>query len=535
MKLAFVLSVILLSLLLTPSVHATPVTVSLSPNSQVVPQGSIASVAVGLSAASIHGAYRLSLSGLYSGLFTFSPSTVATPTGSGSSTLRLDASSPPLYCPGIYPYTVTATNSTAPPDSGSASGTLTVVQVGPSLSVAVTTDKSTYKIGDTVTIQLTVSRPANVRLTISGPSGSPTVVPITLVGTLSTARTMPVNTIGRYTVTLEADDFCSGFSSSVVYFDVTPNTYDVSMSLDGVPSTASTPLTVDGQSQGTIGGTEIKTLTFRLDTTHTIMVAQYVSGNAGVRYFSAQNSWTVGSTGSHTFSYSTEYMLTLATNPDGVAQVTGGGWMKAGSSVQTSQAPDTLTGPSETKYVFKGWTVDGVLQTGNPVSITMDKPHKVVATYETQYKLQVESQYGDAKGAGYYANGSIAAFSVTTPVGFLIQQVFVKWDGDFTGTSPSGLITMDKPHTIHANWTTSYFQLYILVGLVAAVVVIVALLLTRRRQTMEPAETKPIPPTTGEGGQPPPEPGGEAVKCTSCGADVAAGQAYCQNCGLKIG
>ncbi len=73
MKLAFVLSVILLSLLLTPSVHASPVTVTLTPSSQVVPQGSIANVAVGLSAASVHGVYKLTLSGLYSGLYSISP------------------------------------------------------------------------------------------------------------------------------------------------------------------------------------------------------------------------------------------------------------------------------------------------------------------------------------------------------------------------------------------------------------------------------------------------------------------------------
>ena len=240
-KLAFVLSVIFISLLLTPSVHASPVTVTLTPASQVVPQGSIASVAVGLSAASVHGVYKLTLSGLFAGLYSISPSTVATPSGSGTSTLRMDASSTPLYCPGIYPYTVTATNATSPPDSGSATGTITVVQVGPSLSVAVTTDKSTYRIGDTVTIQLTVSRPAEARLTITGPSGSPVVVPLNFLGSYSTARTVTASAIGRYTVTFEADDFCSGFSSSVVYFDVTPNTYDVSISLDGVPNTVSIP------------------------------------------------------------------------------------------------------------------------------------------------------------------------------------------------------------------------------------------------------------------------------------------------------
>jgi hypothetical protein len=412
-----------------------------------------------------------------------------------------------------------------------------VVQVGPSLAVTVTTDKATYRIGDKITIQMTVSRPARARLTLAGPSGS-SVFDYTLYGSSSFTRTLTASTIGRYTVTFEGDDFCGRASSSIAYFDVTPDTYDVSIQIDGVPSTVSIPLTVDAQSQGNIGGSEIKKLTFKLDTSHTIMVAQYVEGDVGVRYFSSQNSWTVSSASSHTFQYTTEYLFTVATNPEGVAQVTGGGWIKAASSVQTSQAPDTLTGAAGTKYVFKGWLVDGVLQAGNPISLTMDKPHKAVATYETQYQLIVDSQYGDPKGAGYYASGSTATFSVTTPVGIIIQQVFTGWDGDYTGSSPSGSISMDKPYRVHANWTTSYFQLYILIGALVAVGVVVALMLWRRRRGMAPPETKPTPPAAGETGEPSPElepqPAGEALKCSSCGADVPVGQAFCQNCGSKM-
>jgi hypothetical protein len=542
-RLAFLLIVISLSLIVTPSVHASPVTVSLNPSSQVVPQGSITSVAVALTGAppgtpAGTSGYLLSLTGLLPGAsYSFSPNRVPTPTGSGSSTLKLDAGSSGLYCPGTYPYTVTATNTTIP-DSGSASGTVTVVQVGPPLTVTVTTDKSTYRIGDKVTIQMTASRPAEARLTISGPSGSPSVFSYLFYGpSYSLTRTLTVNTVGRYTVTFEADDFCSGFSSSVAYFDVTPDTYNVSVSVDGVPSTVSIPLTVDSQDQGSIGGGEIKNLSFKLDTSHTIMVAQYVDGGTGVRYFASQNTWTVGSAGSHTFQYVTQYMFTVSTDPSGVAQVTGGGWVSAGSNVQTSQAPDTLAGGAGTRYVFKGWTVDGVLQAGNPISLTVDKPHTAVATYETQYQLIVDSQYGDPKGTGYYASGSTATFSVTTPVGMVIQQVFTGWDGDFTGTSPTGSITMDKPHNVHANWTTSYFQLYLIIGVLVAIAVVAGLLLWRRRQGMAPPETKPTPPATGEAEQPTeelPPPSGETVPCPSCGTAVPVGQTFCQNCGTKI-
>jgi hypothetical protein len=542
-RLAFLLTVISVSLMVTPSVHASPVVVTLTPSSQVVPQGTVTTVEVALTGAPSGtpagtSGYDLSLSGFLSGAsYSFSPKRVPTGSGSGSSTLKIDAGSAPLYCPGTYSYTVTATNTTIP-DSGTASGSITVVPVGSPLSVTVTTDKSTYKIGDKITIQMTASRPAESRLTISGPSGSPSVFVFIFTGpSYSLTKTLTASTVGRYTVTFEADDFCSGFSSSVAYFDVTPDTYDVSISIDGVPPTVSIPLTVDSQDQGSIGGSEIKKLTFKLDTAHTVTVAQYVDGDAGVRYFDSQNTWTVGSAGSHTFQYTTEYLFTVKTDPDGVAQVTGGGWVKDGSSVQTSQAPDTLAGAAGTRYAFKGWTVDGALQSGNPISLTMDKPHTAVATYETQYQLIVDSQYGDPQGTGYYASGSTATFSVTTPVGVIIQQVFAGWDGDFTGTSPSGSITMDKPHRVHANWATSYFQLYILVGVLAAIAVVAALLLWRRRQAMGPPVTKPTPPTTEEPEGPAEAtlpPSGETVKCPSCGTDVPVGQTYCQNCGSKI-
>jgi uncharacterized repeat protein (TIGR02543 family) len=533
--------VIILSLMLTPGVHAMPVTVQITPTSQAIPQGTMASYTVGLSGAPTGtDGYDLTFAGLVPGAtYSLTSTRVSTPAGSGSAGLTLDASNTPLFCPGTYSFTVTATNSTTGfQDSGSGSGSLTVLQVGPPLGITITTDKSTYRIGDTVTIQMSANRPAEARLTISTPSGSTSVFYYVFYGpSYALTKTLTVNTIGRYTLTFEADDFCNGYSSATANFEVTPDTYDVSISIDGVPTQISIPLTVDGQNQGAIGGSEIKNLSFKLDTSHTISVAQSVDGDAGVRYTIAQNTWTVGSAGSHTFAYTTEYLFTVATDPDGVTQVTGGGWFKSGSSVQTSQAPDTVAGPPGTQYVFKGWTVDGVLQSGNPLSLAMDKPHKVVATYETQYQLLVDSAYGNPKGSDYYPAGSTATFSVTTPNGFLIQQVFTGWTGDYTGNSPTASITMDKPHTIHANWQTGYLQLEILAVAVVAIAIVVAFLLMRRRQSGVPVETKPTPPVTPEAGvgEAPPQPSGESVRCGSCGADVAAGQTYCQNCGSKIG
>jgi hypothetical protein len=389
----------------------------------------------------------------------------------------------------------------------------------------VSTDKSTYRIGDKATIILTANRPAEGLLTISSPSGAPSTFSYIFYGpTYSLARSLTVSTVGRWSVNFQADDFCSGFSSASASFDVTPDTYDVSISLDGVPAQYSAQLKVDDQGQGTMGGAEIKKLSFKIGTSHTISVDQYVQGDAGVRYFASQNTWNVNSAGSHTFAYETQYLLTVATDPDGITDVTGGGWYRAGASVQTNQVPATVSGSAGTQYAFKGWEVDGAAQSGNGISLTMDKPHKAGAKYETQYQLLIDSAFGDPKGQGYYAAGSTAPFSVTTPWGLPVQQIFVRWEGDFTGTSPQSSITMDKPKVIHAVWSASYLLLAAIA--VVAVAAVGGFLIWRKRRGPGP-ETKPLP---GGGG----EEAGESVKCASCGAENPADTKFCTSCGEKM-
>lgn len=519
--------------MLLPRAYASPVIVTITPSTQAVLQTSLASYTIGLSSGA-KSAYRLSLSGLVSGSpASFSSNPVSTPGGTGSSTLSIDTSSTPLYCPGGYSFTVSASNSSSSPtpgspgDSGSASATLTVVQVGPPLGVTIATDKQAYRIGDTVTISLSANRPAEGLMTISGPSGSPSTFSYIFYGPSYTlTKTLTASTIGRYTVNFQADDFCSGFSSASATFDVTPDTYDAQITLNGVPAQYSAQINVDNQPQGAIGGGEIKKLTFKLDTTHTVTVDQYVKGDAGVRYFASQNTWTVSSEGSHTFAYETQYLLTVATDPDGITDVSGGGWYKAGTSVQTNQVPGVVPGTAGTQYAFQGWMVDGAAQSGNGITLTMDKQHKAVATYQTQYQLLIDSPYGNPQGQGYYAAGSTATFSVSTPSGFPVQQIFVRYEGDYTGTSPQGSTTMDKPKLVHAVWSTSYLPLIALIVIAAAVVG--GLLFWRSRRGPAP-ETKPTPtPPSGEAVT------AESLKCDKCGTENSADQKFCTSCGEKL-
>jgi hypothetical protein len=392
------------------------------------------------------------------------------------------------------------------------------------LAITVSTDKSAYRIGDTVTVVVTANRPAEGYLTVSTPSGAPATFSYVLSGpSYSITRTLTANSIGHWNLSFQADDFCSGFSSASAAFDVTPNTYDISLSLNGVPTEYSSQLEVDSQSQGTIGGSEIKGLTFPLNSTHTIAVDQYIQGDTGVRYYASQTTWTVSSAGSHTFSYETQYFFSVVTDPNGVTPVSGGGWYAAGASVQTNQVPTTVPGPAGTRYAFQGWIVDGAAQSGNGTSLIMDKPHTAVAKYQTQYQLSIDSPYGDPKGQGYYAAGSAATFSVSTPWGFPVQQVFVGWEGDYTGSNPQGSVTLDKPMVVHAVWSTSYLPLAALI--VVALPVVAGILFWKKRRG-PPPETKPVPSA---------EETAKSVKCASCGTDNPSGQKFCTNCGEALG
>jgi len=502
---------------------------TVSPSPQTIPQAQTATFNVGLTSGVPNTAYTFSVSGV-GGAFTTNP-VMTDATGAGSTQLVADATTPPTYCPGTYSFTVTATGGGT---TVSGDGVLTVTQVGPPLQVTVSTDKTSYQKGDTVTISITVSRPAEGTVTVTGPSGGPMTYTFTSssAGT-GTVATFTAQATGSYSVSAQADDFCAGTTTAQANFQVNPNTYDVSVSLSGLPAQYSAALHVDGQSQGTVQGSAPQPLAFPIGTTHTVTVDQYVAGANGVRYYCAQNSWSVSAAGSNTFSYQTQYQLSVSVNPSGVTQVSGGGWFNSGDTAQTSQAPQTVPGAAGMQYAFQNWVVDGVAENGKEITVTMNGPHTATAQYKTQYLLTVNSPngLGNPQGGGYYDSGSTAQFSVTSPVGYLIQQVFVQWQGDFTGTSPQGSITMGGPKTINAVWATSYTNLYLAGGAVAAVIVIVAAFgLYRRKQSPSATGTEEHPSVTGGASLEAPE----AIHCGQCGAQNPTTNLFCAKCGSKL-
>jgi len=501
-KLIVLVLMMSLAVVFPPRVNAA-LSVTISPASQSAPQGSQASYTVSFSGGLLGTTYAFSLSGLSGYVsYDFSPSQVSAI--SGSSTLVISTTQVPgTYCPGIYAFTVSVTNIGTPVDTGSASGNLYVSLVGPPLVVGVSTDKSSYIKGDKIILQVTMNRPAEGTITVTPPSGSPRTYTFQTYSATSVTQTLTASQpYGTYTVSVSADDYCNSYNTAAASYSVGPNTYSVSIQLSGVPQQYSATLQVDGQNQGTVPGSQLKTLSFPIGTTHTVTVGQYVSGDTGVQYYCAQNTMSVSSSGSFTFSYQTQYQLTVATDPANVTQVSGGGWFNAGSSAQTSPAPQTVSGSTGVQYVFQSWSVDGSPQSGSQITVTMNGPHTAVAKYSTQYLLTVNSPggLGNPQGGVYYDAGSTAQFSVSSPVGILVQQVFVRWTGDYSGTSPQGSVTMDGPKTVSATWTTSYTNVYVAGGAVVILLLVGAILVARRRgnkgatkeakQEEKPKETK---------------------------------------------
>lgn len=484
-SLVLIFAVLLLVTVLPVNVRAS-LFVSISSPYQTAGQGSQVSYTVSFSGGLLGATYVFSAYGLPSGSYYFSPGSVSAT--SGSSTLIVSTGIGGAYCPSSYSFGVSVTNQGAPADSGSASGGLSVAYSGPPLAVSISTDKASYIEGDKIMLQLTVNRPAEGTMIVTPPSGSSssftfqTYTARTLTRTLTAAKPY-----GTYTVSVAADDYCNSRTTASATFSVGPNTYSVSIQLSGVPSQYSGTLLVDGKSQGTMQGSQATTLSFPIGSTHTLTVEPYVSGATGVRYFCAQNTLSVSSTGSYSFNYQTQYELTIQTSPAGIAQVGNGGWFNSGASADTGQAPQVVPGATGVQYVFSGWSVDGATQSGNQITIAMNGPHNATANYTTQYLLTINSpgEMGSPQGGGFYNAGSMAQFSVTSPEGYLIQQVFVQWQGDYTGTSSSGSITMNGPKTITAVWTTSYTNLYLAAGGLVVIIIIAIVLAMRRRGRKE--------------------------------------------------
>ena len=239
--------------------------------------------------------------------------------------------------------------------------------------------------------------------------------------------------------------------------------YTVTVTVQGLPANLSTKVYVDSIQNGTLGGGQLRSFgPFKTGSiSHVITVDIYVpssAGSAGTRYYDNGWSWSFITGGTHVFSYSAQYYLTVKTSY-GAAK--GEDWYDSGSSVQAVLNTGEVLESPGIDHVFTGWGSDasGTGLTSNP--IVMDKPKNATANWKTRFLLTVESDPTNVTGllgAGWFDAGSEATFSAPAIaiVNSSSRLRFDHWSGDFTGQSASGSVTMDRPMVVQANYLAQY-------------------------------------------------------------------------------
>jgi hypothetical protein len=186
------------------------------------------------------------------------------------------------------------------------------------------------------------------------------------------------------------------------------------------------------------------------------------------------------------------WVTTLPAEAARYAKIGGSGECDAGSFV-TLKVSQEVQGPSDTRYLFVSWIVEGRRYYTASHSLYAERREvTVTAEFKVQYLLIVKSMFGDPQGSGWYDEGSFASFEVHSPLpaGFGARQVFERWSGDSTSTTASSTILMDSPKTVIAVWRTDRTILYLVVsGVLLGSLVTGGLIIrsTRRGKVAAPA------------------------------------------------
>jgi hypothetical protein len=133
-------------------------------------------------------------------------------------------------------------------------------------------------------------------------------------------------------------------------------------------------------------------------------------------------------------------------------------------------------------------------------SQTVNTDASITFPYRPQYYLSIISQYGNARGSGWYDAGDIATFSVDNTVQgpsgvdyllipWNVTFSFDHWTRDASSTRSSDSIIMDGPKTVIATWKgekqSDYTRMLAVIGL--GVAAIVCLYITRRKKSLKPS------------------------------------------------
>jgi hypothetical protein len=238
--------------------------------------------------------------------------------------------------------------------------------------------------------------------------------------------------------------------------------YSVSVTIAGLPATVSTNLYIDGSFNTTINGGQTLSFTFSITAPgHVITVDSYVPNSVlanGTRFYVPDASWSFTAGGSHIFTYTAQYYLTVQTS---YSTSTGEGWYNSGQAVTATISDVNVVQGQGTREVFTGWSGDAAGTAPTSGQIFMTAPKTAIANWKTQFYLTVESDPANVSGltgAGWYDGGSEATFSAAAvlPASDNTRLTFQHWSGDYTGQSTSGQVLMNRPQSVKADFLAQY-------------------------------------------------------------------------------
>ncbi|MEM1557251.1 MAG: CAP domain-containing protein [Thermoproteota archaeon] len=164
----------------------------------------------------------------------------------------------------------------------------------------------------------------------------------------------------------------------------------------------------------------------------------------------------------------TEYLLTIETK---YGNPLGAGWYNISSIAKIFVEPVVYDSPV-IRHVFQGW--EGSLENSNNITLKVEAPMVLKAIWNTEYYLNVSSEYSEVWGNGWYLNNSYASFGIKPPPFHIIPYIFEGWEGDVYFQSLNATITMDGPKKAIAKWRRDYTWLTLIVIVFIIITVFVA-------------------------------------------------------------
>jgi hypothetical protein len=125
------------------------------------------------------------------------------------------------------------------------------------------------------------------------------------------------------------------------------------------------------------------------------------------------------------------------------------------SGVTTIEVQNEITSTPDVKLLFASWDNYG---NQNPLKLTINSYADLKANYQAEYLLTLQTEYGEAKGTGWYAQGTNATFSVPSLVASNngTRRVFQNFSGDSNSTSNLSWVIMNSSKHISAVWKTQF-------------------------------------------------------------------------------